>query len=137
MAKTVLIVDDIAFVRKTLSEILTQAHYQVVGEAEDGAQAVELYAKYRPDLVTMDIVMPQMSGIDAARKIIKLDKEARIVIISAMGQEALVMEAINVGAKDFILKPFSASDVLKTVERALLSEDHMPGRQNLREPKVG
>ena len=111
MAKTVLIVDDVAFVRKTLTDILTEAHYQVVGEAADGAQAIELYAKLRPDLVTMDVVMPRMSGIDATRKILKADKDARIVIISAMGQESLVMEAINVGAKDYILKPFSSMDV--------------------------
>jgi two-component system chemotaxis response regulator CheY len=119
MAKTVLIVDDIAFVRKTLTDILTQAHYQVIGEATDGSEAVNLYAKLRPDIVTMDVVMPQMSGIDATRRIIKLDKNAKVVIISAMGQENLVMEAINVGAKDYILKPFSAEEVLKTIERAL------------------
>ena len=124
MAKTVLIVDDIAFVRKTLSDILTQAHYQVVGEASDGLEAIALYQKLRPDLVTMDIVMPQMSGIDAARKILKMDRHAKIIIVSAMGQENLIMEAINVGAKDYITKPFTAEDVLKTVERALMSNQH-------------
>src|SRR5688572_8027255 len=120
MARTVLIVDDVAFVRKTLAEILTRAHYQVVGEASDGAEAFALYQKLRPDLVTMDIVMPQMSGIEATRRILKLNKDANIVIISAMGQESLVMEAINAGARDYILKPFSADDVLKTVERAMI-----------------
>lgn len=128
MAKTVLIVDDISFVRKTLSEILSQAHYQVVGEAADGSEAIELYMKLRPDIVTMDVVMPQMSGIDATRKILKADKKAKIVIISAMGQENLVMEAIDVGAKDYILKPFSSEDVLKTVERTLMGEQAVLGR---------
>lgn len=122
MAKTVLIVDDIEFVRKTLSDILTEARYQIVGEAKDGAEAVDMYQRLRPDVVTMDIVMPKMSGIDATKKIVRFDKDARVVIISAMGQENLVMEAINVGAKDYILKPFSASDVIKTVERAFTDE---------------
>jgi two-component system chemotaxis response regulator CheY len=117
--RKVLIVDDVAFVRKTLSDLLTQAGYQVVGEASDGTEAVNQYAALKPDLVTMDVVMPQMSGIEATRKIIKMDKDARVVIISAMGQENLVMEAINVGAKDYVLKPFSSADVLKTIERAL------------------
>src|SRR3954469_22070486 len=107
MARTVLIVDDIAFVRKTLREIFTQAHYEVIGEAADGAEAIEMYAQHAPDLVTMDIVMPKMSGIEATKKIIRMKKEARIIIISAMGQENLVMEAINVGARDYIIKPFS------------------------------
>lgn len=122
MAKTILVVDDVAYVRKTLTQILTAAHYQVVGEAKDGQEAVDLFVKLRPDLVTLDVVMPKMSGIEAARRIIRLDKDARMIIISAMGQEHLVMEAINVGARDYILKPFAASDVLKTVER-IFAED--------------
>jgi two-component system chemotaxis response regulator CheY len=138
MAKTVLIVDDVAFVRKTLADILNDAHYQVVGEATNGEEAVALYTKLRPDIVTMDIVMPTMSGIDATRKIIKLDKDACIVIISAMGQESLVMEAVNVGAKDYILKPFSGLDVLKTLERALLDESQLMNRNSQRESaKIG
>jgi two-component system, chemotaxis family, chemotaxis protein CheY len=136
MAKTVLIVDDVAFVRKTLGDILTEAHYQVVGEAADGMEAVDLYGKLRPDLVTMDVVMPKMSGIEATRKIIKADKNAKVVIISAMGQEALVMEAINVGARDYILKPFTADDVLKTVERALMGDDKIAARPFRTEQKA-
>ena len=137
MSKKILIVDDVAFVRKTLSEIVTQAGYQVVGEAADGQEAVERYVETRPDLVTMDVVMPMMSGIEATRKIMKLDKDARVVIISAMGQENLVMEAINVGAKDYVLKPFSAADVLKTLERAFLTESTGPtGRGPARETRL-
>jgi two-component system chemotaxis response regulator CheY len=133
MAKTVLIVDDIAFVRKTLAEMLTKAHYQVVGEAADGAQAVELYAKLRPQVVTMDVVMPNMSGIEATRRLLKLDKNAKVIIISAMGQENLVMEAIEAGARDYILKPFHSEEVIKTLERATLSEQQLLSRTLQRE----
>ena len=133
MAKTVLICDDIAFVRKTLTDILTEAHYQVVGEAADGNEAVNQFAELKPDIVTMDIVMPQLSGIDAMRKILRIDKAAKVVVISAMGQENLIMEAINVGAKDYILKPFTTEDVLKTLDRALLGEQHVLGRSVPRE----
>jgi two-component system chemotaxis response regulator CheY len=135
MSRKVLIVDDVAFVRKTLSDILTQAGYQVVGEATDGQDALDKYAETHPDIVTMDIVMPQMSGIEATRKIMRLDKDARVVIISAMGQENLVMEAINVGARDYLLKPFSASDVVKTLDRAFANEG--PGRGPHRESRLG
>jgi len=124
MAKTVLIVDDIEFVRKTLSDILTAARYTVVGEAADGTEALQLYQTLNPDIVTMDIVMPKMSGIEATRKIVQFDKDARVVIISAMGQENLVMDAITVGAKDYLVKPFSAGDVVKTIERVLADESH-------------
>jgi len=115
MTKTVLIVDDMAFVRKTLSELLTQAQFQVIGEASQGMEAIELYKKLRPDLVTMDIVMPKMSGIEATYKILKINPNAKIIIISGMGQDHLVMEAIEAGAKDYILKPFDASDVIRTL----------------------
>jgi two-component system chemotaxis response regulator CheY len=135
MSRKVLVVDDVAFVRKTLSDLLTQAGYQVVGEANDGTDAVAKYQQLRPDLVTMDVVMPQMSGIEATKKIMKLDKDARVIIISAMGQENLVMEAINVGAKDYVLKPFSAQDVLKTIERAMNGE--APTRAPVRESRIG
>ncbi|MCC7441645.1 MAG: response regulator [Bdellovibrionales bacterium] len=128
MARTVLIVDDVAFVRRTLTQILSEGHYQVVGEAEDGLHAVELYRQLQPDLVTMDVVMPKLSGIEATRRIMKLDKEAKVVIISAMGQENLVMEAINAGAKDYILKPFTKDDVLKTLEHALTGSERVEAR---------
>lgn len=128
MAKTILIVDDVAFVRRTLSEILSEAHYQIVGEAANGAEAVRMYQKFKPNLVTMDIVMPEMSGIEATKKILKTDKDAKIVMISAMGQDALIMEAISSGARDFILKPFTSVEVLRTIERTLLIEDPLTAR---------
>lgn len=119
MSHTVLVCDDAIFMRTMISDILTGAGYEVVGEAETGVQAVEKYKQLRPDLVTMDIVMPDMGGIDAVREIIKEDPDARILMCSAMGQQALVVEAIQAGAKDFIVKPFQPSRVLEAVERVL------------------
>ena len=136
MAKTVLIVDDVPFVRKTLVEILTAANYQVVGEAADGQEAIAMYMQLRPDVVTMDIVMPKMSGIEATQRICKMDKEAKIVIISAMAQVNLIMEAINVGAKDYLMKPFSAADIKKTLERVFVGEERHTGKSS-REQEVG
>jgi len=122
MAKTVLIVDDVDFVRSTLANILNAAKYQIVGEAKDGISAIELYAKLKPDIVTMDVVMPRMSGIEATKRITKMDQDAKIVIISAMEQEHLVMEAINAGARDYVLKPFKAKDILMTLEHLLYGQ---------------
>ena len=119
MNKTVLIVDDVAFVRKTLAELLTDGGYTVVGEAADGEEAVEKWKTLRPALVTMDVVMPKMSGIEAARQILKHDKNALVVMVSAMDQIHLVMEAINAGAKDYIQKPFHSTEVLNVVTRTL------------------
>ena len=119
MERTVLICDDAIFMRTVLGDILRQAGFQVVGEAETGAEAVAKYRELQPDLVTMDIVMPDMSGIDAVREIIKEHPKARIVMCSAMGQQALVVEAIQAGAKDFVVKPFQPSRVLEAVQRVL------------------
>ncbi len=119
MSNTVLICDDAIFMRTMISDILTQAGYEVVGEAESGVQAVEKFSELRPDLVTMDIVMPDMGGIDAVREIMKIDSGARILMCSAMGQQALVVEAIQAGAKDFVVKPFQPSRVLEAVQRVL------------------
>ena len=119
MSKSVLICDDAIFMRTMVGDILTQAGYDVVGEAETGLQAVERFKALRPDLVTMDIVMPDMGGIDAVREIVKLDPEAKVLMCSAMGQQALVVEAIQAGAKDFVVKPFQPSRVLEAVQRVL------------------
>ena len=119
MSQTVLICDDAIFMRTMISDILTQAGFEVVGEAESGSQAVEKYHKLKPDLVTMDIVMPDMGGIEAVREICKTDPEAKILMCSAMGQQALVVEAIQAGAKDFVVKPFQPSRVLEAVQRVL------------------
>ena len=119
MNHTVLICDDAIFMRTMVRDILTQAGFEVIGEAETGVQAVEKYQQLRPDLVTMDIVMPDMGGIDAVRQICKSDPNARILMCSAMGQQALVVEAIQAGAKDFVVKPFQPSRVLEAVQRVL------------------
>lgn len=105
--------------RTMVGDILQKAGFQVIGEAETGAQAIEKYKQLRPDLVTMDIVMPEMGGIDAVREIRKHDPAARVLMCSAMGQQALVVEAIQAGAKDFVVKPFVPSRVLEAVQRVL------------------
>jgi len=115
----VLVCDDAIFMRTMISDILSQAGFEVVGEAESGSQAVEKYHALKPDLVTMDIVMPDMGGIEAVREICKTDPEAKILMCSAMGQQALVVEAIQAGAKDFVIKPFQPSRVLEAVQRVL------------------
>ena len=119
MSHTVLVCDDAIFMRTMISDILSQAGFEIVGEAESGLQAVEKYKVLKPDLVTMDIVMPDMGGIEAVREICKGDPEARILMCSAMGQQALVVEAIQAGAKDFVVKPFQPSRVLEAVQRVL------------------
>lgn len=120
MAYTVLVVDDAAFMRNLVKDVFTgMADFTVVGEAANGVEAVEKYKELRPDLVTMDIVMPLKSGIEAAREISNADKSARIIMCSALGQESLVMEAIDAGAKDFIVKPFKAEKVQEVVKRVM------------------
>ncbi|MFL5404132.1 MAG: response regulator [Gemmatimonadales bacterium] len=119
MNHTVLVCDDAIFMRTMISDILSQAGFEVIGEAESGLQAVEKYRQLKPDLVTMDIVMPDMGGIEAVREICKTHPEAKILMCSAMGQQALVVEAIQAGAKDFVVKPFQPSRVLEAVQRVL------------------
>lgn len=119
MAKTVLIVDDAAFMRMMIKDILTKNGYEVVAEANDGVQAVDMYKEHKPDLVTMDITMPEMDGIAALKEIRKHDPEARVIMCSAMGQQAMVIDAIQAGAKDFIVKPFQADRVLEAVNKTI------------------
>ena len=119
MGHRVLVCDDAIFMRTMISDILSGAGYEVVGEAETGLQAIQRYRELKPDLVTMDIVMPDMGGIDAVREIVKDDANAKILMCSAMGQQALVVEAIQAGAKDFVVKPFQPSRVLEAVQRVL------------------
>lgn len=120
MSYTVLVVDDAAFMRNMIKDVFgSMPGFSVVGEASNGVEAIEKYKELRPDLVTMDIVMPLKSGIEAARDITNIDREARIVMCSALGQESLVMEAIDAGAKDFIVKPFKAEKVQEVVNRVL------------------
>jgi two-component system, chemotaxis family, chemotaxis protein CheY len=118
-SSTVLVCDDAVFMRTMVSDILSQAGFTVIGEAENGRQAVEKYQQLKPDLVTMDIIMPEMGGIEAVKKITQLDPGARILMCSAMGQQALVQEALQAGARDFVVKPFQPSRVLEAVQRVL------------------
>ena len=125
MARSVLIVDDVAFARRVIKDILTAAKYNVIAEAANGNDAVQLYNKYKPDFVTMDIVMPDKGGIEATRQILDSDKNAKIIMISAMGHEQLLMEAINAGARDYILKPFSPDDIIKSIEKLFQEDDEL------------
>ena len=119
MSANVMIVDDAAFMRMMLKDILTKNGYNVVGEAENGAIAVEKYGELTPDLVIMDITMPEMDGLQAVREIRKRAPQARVIMCSAMGQQAMVIDAIQSGAKDFVVKPFQADRVIEAVSKAL------------------
>ena len=119
MAKNILICDDAAFMRMMIKDILTKNGYTVAGEAENGAKAVEKYTELKPDLVVMDITMPEMDGIQALKKIRELDPKASVIMCSAMGQQAMVIESIQSGAKDFIVKPFQADRVLEAVRKVV------------------
>lgn len=119
MSKKILIVDDAAFMRMMIKDILTKNGYEVVGEVADGMKAVEKYNELRPDLVTMDITMPEMDGITALKQIKSIDPNAVVIMCSAMGQQAMVIDAIQAGAKDFIVKPFQADRVIEAIQKAI------------------
>ncbi len=119
MSIRVLVVDDAAFMRMMVKDILTKNNFEVVGEAENGKKAVEKYQELKPDLTTMDITMPEMDGINAVKEIIKIDPNAKVIMCSAMGQQAMVIEAIQAGAKDFIVKPFQPDRVLEAITKVI------------------
>lgn len=119
MAKNILICDDAAFMRMMIKDILTKNGYNIAGEAENGAKAVEKYNELKPDLVLMYITMPEMDGIQALKKIKETDPNASVIMCSAMGQQAMVIESIQSGAKDFIVKPFQADRVLEAVQKVV------------------
>ncbi|MCH8891000.1 MAG: response regulator [Myxococcales bacterium] len=123
MMARVLVADDASFMRQMIREIVESEGFEVCGEASDGVEAVDEFKRLQPDVVTMDIVMPLKSGIDAVRGIIALDPGARVVMCSALGQETLVAEAIQAGAKDFIVKPFKPDAVIDTLKKVLEKED--------------
>lgn len=119
MAKSILICDDAAFMRMMIKDILTKNGYEIAGEAENGTKAVEKYNETKPDLVLMDITMPEKDGIQALKEIKAGDPSAAVIMCSAMGQQAMVIEAIQSGAKDFIVKPFQAERVLEAVKKVV------------------
>ncbi len=119
MAKNILIVDDAAFMRMMIKDILTKNGYNVIAEAENGIKAIDKYNETKPDLVLMDITMPEMDGLQALKKIKSVDSAAKIIMCSAMGQQAMVIDSIQSGAKDFIVKPFQAERVLEAVKKVI------------------
>ncbi|WP_088103642.1 response regulator [Halalkalibacter urbisdiaboli] len=116
---SVLIVDDAAFMRMMIKDILSKNGFEIAGEAANGAEAVEKYKELKPDLVTMDITMPEMDGIQALKEIKQIDGGAKVIMCSAMGQQSMVIDAIQSGAKDFIVKPFQADRVLEAIKKVL------------------
>jgi len=119
MGNRVLIVDDATFMRMMLKDILSKNDFDVVGEAENGLRAVEEYKAQNPDIVTLDITMPEMDGIAALKEIKKINPAAKVIMCSAMGQQSMVMEAIQAGAMDFIVKPFEKTRVVEALRKAL------------------
>ncbi len=115
----ILVADDASFMRQMIREIVEAEGHEVIAEASDGVEAIDQFRTHHPDLVTMDIVMPRRSGIDAVKGILELDPTACVVMCSALGQESLVTEALQAGAKDFIVKPFKPDNVIATLEKGL------------------
>ena len=120
----VLVVDDAAFMRKIVGDALAQGGHQVVGEAGDGVEAIASFQALRPEVITLDITMPEKDGLAALKEIIELDPTARVIMCSALGQESKVLESIKLGAKDFVVKPFQADRVLEAIERL---QQELPG----------
>ena len=114
-----MIVDDLAFIKLLLKDLIEKAGFRVVGEASDGKEAIDMYQVKKPDLVLLDITMPKMDGITALKKILALDPGAKIIMCSALGQQRLIVQAIQLGAKDFIVKPFRPDRVISSIKKAL------------------
>ncbi|HOS69237.1 MAG TPA: response regulator [Bacillota bacterium] len=119
MANGILIVDDAAFMRMMIKDVLSKNGFEISGEAENGAKAIEKFKETNPDLVIMDITMPEVDGIQAVKEIKKINNAAKVIMCSAMGQQAMVIEAIQAGAKDFIVKPFQAERIIEAVKKVL------------------
>jgi two-component system chemotaxis response regulator CheY len=121
MGTSILIADDLTFIRMIEKELLAARGYTVVGEAADGLDAVEKYTRLRPDVVVMDITMPNMNGLEAMHRIFAIDPKARIIMCSALGQQHLIVDAIRSGVKDFIVKPFRPDRMLAAIQKALVA----------------
>ena len=119
MSTTILLADDLSFMRMVQKEILEEKGFEIVAEASDGLEAIEKYEQTRPDIIILDITMPNMNGLDAMHKIFDIDPKARIIMCSALGQQQLIVEAIKAGVKDFIVKPFKPERILSAIEKAL------------------
>jgi two-component system chemotaxis response regulator CheY len=119
----IMIVDDAAFMRKRIRNILTKEGYEIVAESSNGREAVDNYKQFKPELVTMDITMPEMDGISALQEIRSIDPMAMVIMVTAMGQQSMVIKAIKAGAKDFIVKPFEPERVITTIKKALMARE--------------
>ncbi|PEB53959.1 two-component system response regulator [Bacillus pseudomycoides] len=122
MAHKILVVDDAMFMRTMIKNLLKNStEFEIIGEAENGLEAIQKFKELQPDIVTLDITMPEMDGLEALKEIIKIDANARVVICSAMGQQSMVLDAIKLGAKDFIVKPFQADRVIEALTKVVTS----------------
>ncbi len=119
MASRVLIVDDLAFIKLIIKDTLEKTGFEVAGEASNGVEAIEQYKRLHPDIVLMDITMPKMDGIQALQEIVKIDPQAKVIMCSALGQQKLIIQSIQLGAKDFIVKPFKPERIVGAIKKAL------------------